>query len=298
MRSLFIGLFTSTLMLLNTVIGMIPLTLMALLKVVVPIPVFRKHCSAGIVWIAESWAEMCKRIFAFTTPTQWDIRGVENLDPQQSYMIISNHQSWVDIPALIQALNKKVPYFKFFLKKELMWVPLLGLAWWALDYPFMKRYSKEYLKKYPHRKGEDFAITKASCEKFKTIPVSLMNFLEGTRFTEEKQLRQSSPYENLLRPKSGGIAFAVQIMGQQVKRVLDVTVVYPEGKIPGFWELLSGQVSTVIVDIRQLELEECLLEGNYEEDLEFRKHFHQWVAALWQHKDDNIGRLREQLPSS
>ena len=297
MQSLFIGLLTSTLMLLNTLIGMVPLTLMALLKVVMPFPAFRKRCSAAIVWIAENWAEMCKRIFAFTTPTRWDIRGVGELDSSKSYMIISNHQSWVDIPALIQTFNRKIPYFKFFLKKELIWVPLLGLAWWALDYPFMKRYSKAYLKKYPHRKGTDFEITKASCEKFKDIPVSLMNFLEGTRYTEEKSRRQSSPYQYLLRPKSGGIAFALQIMGRQVKHVLDVTVVYPEGEIPGFWSLLSGQVSTVIVDVRQLELTEDLLGGNYEEDLEFRKRFHRWVATLWQQKDDNIGRLRQELPS-
>ncbi len=298
MQSLIIGLLTSTLVLLNTVIGMIPLTLMALLKVVIPLPIFRKHCSAAIVLIAESWAEVCKWIFAFTTSTRWDIRGAENLDSSKSYMIISNHQSWVDIPALIQTFNRKIPYFKFFLKKELVWVPLLGLAWWALDYPFMKRYSKAYLKKYPHRKGADFEITKASCEKFKDIPVSLMNFLEGTRFTEEKCHRQSSPYRYLLRPKAGGVAFALQIMGQQVRHVLDVTVVYPEGEIPGFWSLLSGQVSTVIVDVRQLELGEELLQGNYEEDLEFRKLFHRWVATLWQQKDDNIGRLRQELPST
>ncbi|OUR90519.1 acyltransferase [Gammaproteobacteria bacterium 42_54_T18] len=298
MQSLFIGLLTSILMLLNTIIGMIPLTLMALLKIAIPLPGFRKYCSSAIVRVAEGWAEMCKRIFALTTSTRWDIRGAENLDSSKSYMIISNHQSWVDIPALIQTFNKKIPYFKFFLKKELVWVPLLGLAWWALDYPFMKRYSKTYLKKYPHRKGADFEITKESCEKFKDTPVSLMNFLEGTRFTEEKSHRQSSPYRHLLRPKSGGIAFAVQIMGQQVKHVLDVTVVYPEGEVPGFWSLLSGQVSSVIVDVRQLELDEDLLMGNYEEDVEFRKRFHRWVAALWQQKDDNIGRLRQELPSS
>lgn len=275
----------------NTVTGMIPLTFMAVLKAIVPIPVFRRFCSAVIVWIAESWAEMCKRIFSFTTSTRWDVRGVEKLNPKQSYMIVSNHQSWVDIPALIQALNRKIPYFKFFLKRELIWVPLLGLAWWALDYPFMQRHSKSYLKKHPERKGADFAATKASCEKFKGTPVSLMNFLEGTRYTSEKSERQSSPYRYLLKPKSGGVAYAVQLMDGQIRHVLDVTVVYPGKEVPGFWELVSGQVGMVVIDVKQRELDADLLQGNFEDDPEYRKRFQSWAARLWEEKDHTVQRI-------
>ena len=298
MQSLLIGLITAVLMLLNTAVGMIPLLFFALLKALVPISSFRTFSSAVIVKIAECWAEMCKQIFALTTPTEWDVRGVDNLNPLQSYMIISNHQSWVDIPALIQSLNGKIPYFKFFLKKELVWVPLLGLAWWALDYPFMKRYSKAFLAKNPDMKGSDFEITKASCEKFKAIPVSLMNFVEGTRFTNGKRSRQSSPYQHLLRPKSGGVAFAVQVMGQQLKQVLDVTIVYPGDEIPGFWALMSGQVSKVVVDVTLRELDDALIGGDYETDREYRKQFHGWMAKVWQEKDHNIIRLRQELSQS
>ena len=152
MQSLFIGLLTSTLMLLNTVIGMIPLTLMALLKAVVPVPVFRKCCSAAIVWIAESWAEMCKRIFAFTTPTHWDIRGTDGLDSRKSYMIISNHQSWVDIPALIQTFNKRIPYFKFFLKKELVGA-VAGACLVGVRLPFYEAVFESIFKKISSSKG-------------------------------------------------------------------------------------------------------------------------------------------------
>lgn len=295
MQSLLVGLVTAALMLVNTTVGMIPLLFFALLKALIPVSSFRAFSSAVIVRIAECWAEMCKQIFALTTPTEWDVRGVDNLNPQQSYMIISNHQSWVDIPALIQALNGKIPYFKFFLKKELIWVPLLGLAWWALDYPFMKRYSKAFLAKNPEMKGSDFEITKASCEKFKTIPVSLMNFVEGTRFTKEKHGKQASPYQYLLRPKSGGVAFAVQIMGQQLKPVLDVTIVYPGDEIPGFWALMSGQVSKVVVDVKRRELDDALIGGNYEVDREYRKQFHAWMAEVWQEKDRNVIRIRQEL---
>lgn len=297
MRPVLIGLLTSTLMVLNIVIAIIPLMFFAFFKVLIPVPASRQFCSAIIVWIAETWAEMCKKIFALTTSITWDIRGVDQLDIAHSYMIISNHQTWVDIPVLIQVFNKKIPFFKFFLKKELIWVPFFGLAWWALDYPFMKRYSKSFLKKHPELKGADVEVTKAACEKFRKIPVSLMNFVEGTRFTAKKCERQSSPYQFLLRPKSGGVAFALHVLGQKIKRILDVTIVYPKGGAPGFWALLSGRVSSVIVDVRQLEFDEEMLAGDYENDMEFRKKFHRWIGSLWQQKDDAISRLRENHPN-
>ena len=156
------------------------------------------------MWIAETWAEIDKWIFATCTPTVWDVRGAGDLRQDTSYLVVSNHQSWVDIPALIQVFNRRTPYFKFFLKKELIWVPFLGLAWWALEYPFMKRYSKAFLEKHPELKGKDLEITRAACEKFKRIPVTVVNYLEGTRFSEQKKAQQQSPYRHLLKPKAGG----------------------------------------------------------------------------------------------
>ncbi|EMV9186157.1 1-acyl-sn-glycerol-3-phosphate acyltransferase, partial [Escherichia coli] len=203
------GVIASLLLLLNTLILIGPMMLIALLKLVVPGQTAKDACSRGVMWIAETWAEIDKAIFALMTPTVWDIRGGAQLRGDTSYLVISNHQSWVDIPALVQAFNRKTPYFKFFLKKELIWVPFLGLAFWALDYPFMKRYSKAFLEKHPELKGKDLEITKAACEKFKRMPVTVVNYLEGTRFTPAKQAQQQSPYQNLLRPKAGGVAFVL-----------------------------------------------------------------------------------------
>ncbi|HAA39980.1 MAG TPA: acyltransferase, partial [Pseudomonas sp.] len=141
MRRLLTGCLVSLLLLLNTLVLIGPLLVFALLKLVAP-GRYRDYASWAVMWIAETWAEIDKLIFALCIPTQWDIRGGDELRGDTSYLVISNHQSWVDIPALIQALNRRTPFFKFFLKKELIWVPFLGLAWWALDYPFMKRYTK------------------------------------------------------------------------------------------------------------------------------------------------------------
>lgn len=294
MRRLLTGILTTILLLLNTVVMICPLMVFALLKLVLP-GRGRDYASAGVMWMAETWSEIDKVIFALCIPTQWDIRGVDKLRQDTSYLCVSNHQSWVDIPALIESLNRRVPFFKFFLKKELIWVPLLGLAWWGLDYPFMKRYSKAFLAKHPELKGKDLEITKAACELFKRQPVTVVNYLEGTRFTEAKRLQQQSPYKHLLKPKAGGVAFVLAALGEQLDALLDVTIVYPGDQAPGFWALLNGSISRVIIDIRVHELDPALWAGDYENDPVFRETVQAWVNQLWVEKDQRIEQLRAEM---
>ncbi|HBX54850.1 acyltransferase [Pseudomonas sp. UBA2684] len=295
MRRLLTGLTVTLLLLLNTLTLIGPLLLIALGKFLLPGQALKAASSRGVMWLAETWAELNKLIFASLLPTQWDIRGSAELRQTTSYLVISNHQSWVDIPALIQAFNRKTPYFKFFLKQQLIWVPLLGLAFWALDYPFMKRYSKAFLAKHPQLKGQDLAITKRACEKFKALPVTVVNYLEGTRFTPAKHAQQGSPYSYLLKPKAGGVAFVLAALGEQVDAVLDVTVVYPSTRIPGFWDLISGQVPRVIVDIQTRELDPALWQGDYQNDPVFRQFVQNWVTQLWQDKDARIAQIRAEI---
>lgn len=294
MRRLLTGILTTTLLLLNTLVLICPLLVFALLKLVLP-GRGRDYASWAVMWVAETWSEIDKAIFALCIPTQWDIRGLENLRKDTSYLAVSNHQTWVDIPALIESLNRRTPFFKFFLKKELIWVPLLGLAWWGLDYPFMKRYSKAFLEKHPELKGKDLEITKAACELFKRQPVTVVNYLEGTRFTEAKHREQQSPYRYLLKPKAGGVAFVLAALGEQLDALLDVTIVYPGNKAPGFWDLLNGSISRVIIDIRVRELDPMLWAGDYENDAEFRQTVQAWVNQLWVEKDLRIEQLRVEM---
>jgi len=294
MRRLLTGILTTTLLLLNTVVLICPLLVFALLKLVLP-GRGRDYASWAVMWVAETWSEIDKAIFALCIPTNWDIRGVENLRKDTSYLAVSNHQTWVDIPALIESLNRRTPFFKFFLKKELIWVPLLGLAWWGLDYPFMKRYSKAFLEKHPELKGKDLEITKAACELFKRQPVTVVNYLEGTRFTEAKRQEQQSPYRYLLKPKAGGVAFVLAALGEQLDALLDVTIVYPGNQAPGFWALLNGSISRVIIDIQVRELDPALWAGDYENDPEFRQIVQAWVNQLWVEKDQRIEQLRSEI---
>ncbi|MDV7211818.1 acyltransferase [Azotobacter beijerinckii] len=292
MRPLLTALGVLLLLLIDTLLMIVPLLLLALLRLLLPGRRLRAACGRGVMWCAEHWVTIGKRIFARLLPTVWDIRGSAGLRRDRSYLLVCNHQSWVDIPALLEAFSGRVPFFKFFLKQELIWIPLLGLAFWALDYPFMKRHAKAYLERHPEKRGEDLEITRRACARFRDIPVTLVNYLEGTRFTPLKHARQASPYRYLLRPKAGGVAFALASLGPRLDALLDVTLVYPGRRIPGFWLLISGQVARVIVDIQTRELDPRLWQGDYQDDAQFRQYVQDWVSRLWEEKDARIARLR------
>jgi len=222
---------------------------------------------------------------------EWDIRGARELSKKHWYFVTCNHQSWTDITAIQYALNNKIPLLKFFLKKELIWVPLLGIAWWGLDFPFMHRHTKEQIARRPELKGKDIEATRKACEKFRYTPVTIFNFMEGTRFTPEKHARQNSPYKNLLKPKAGGTAFVFSAMGEMIHTMLDVTIVYPDGR-PGIWDYLSGRVRRIIIDIRTREVPERFLGMDYEGNRELRADFQRWVSGIWAEKDARIEELK------
>jgi 1-acyl-sn-glycerol-3-phosphate acyltransferase len=189
-------------------------------------------------------------------------------------------------------LNRRVPMLRFFLKSQLFWVPLLGLAWWALDFPFMKRYSRETIARRPELAGRDIEATRRACEKFRGIPVSLINFVEGTRFTPAKHEAQNSPYRQLLKPKAGGVAFVLDAMGEAMHAILDVTIVYSHG-IPTITDLFADRVPEVRVHIRELPIPRELVHGDYQNDAEFRERFQHWMNELWMQKDARITTLKE-----
>ncbi len=284
------GLTAASLLAINTLIWVPILLLFALLKLLVPGRSMRLWVDPMLLRIAEAWIAGNSRWMRLTQTTVWDVQGLEGLNPRSWYLVNANHQSWVDILVLQHLLNQRIPLLKFFLKQPLIWVPVMGLAWWALDFPFMRRHSEAYLQKHPEMRGRDQETTRRACEKFALIPTSVMNFLEGTRFTAAKQARQQSPYRHLLKPKTGGVAVALNAMGEKFEAVLDVTIVYPDG-VPDFWQFLSGQVRRVIVRVQTLPIPSQLLGGDYAGDAAMRQAYQQWVHELWLAKDARIATL-------
>lgn len=275
------------LMVISTMVHVPVLLLVALCKVVLPMRSTRLLCNRGLVAIAESWIAVNSWLITSLTHTRIVVEGDTALRSDGHYLVLANHQSWVDIPVLQRVFNRRIPFLRFFLKQQLFWVPLLGLAWWALDFPFMKRYSRETLAKHPELAGRDVEATRRACRKFRDIPVSIMNFVEGTRFTDRKHAYQSSPFRRLLKPKAGGVAFVLDAMGEGLHAILDVTIAYPHGR-PAIGDLFSDRVPEVRVHIRELPIPADLLGGGYQSDPVFRERFQAWMNTLWQEKDDRL----------
>ncbi len=281
------GIIISIVLVINTVVLVSLLLLFALVKLVLPVKKIRVRLSKILVWIAESW------IFINTVVHRWFhgekmvVAQLPELSKNQWYLVIANHCSTVDIPVIQAVFNRKIPFLKFFIKQELIWVPFLGLAWWALDFPFMKRYSKEFLLKKPHLKGKDMEQTQNSCAQFKTFPTSVINFIEGTRFSAHKQQKQESPYQYLLKPKAGGVGVVLGSMGEQMKQLLLVTVAYKK-KAPTVWEYLCGDFDQAVVKCEKIVIPSTLLNKNYATDADFKAELFKWSENLWYKQDKKL----------
>jgi len=289
------GVLAALIIALNTLILCWPLFIGALLKLVLPFQAARRVLNFFMHGVAQTWIAVNKGWMNLVGGSEWDVQGIENVDMRHSYLVTSNHQSWVDILVLQYQFNRRIPLLKFFLKQELIWVPVIGLCWWALEFPFMKRFSKEYLTKYPEKRGQDLATTRKACERYRSNPVSVFNFLEGTRFTPAKHAEQASPFRHLLKPKAGGIAFVIDAMGEQLSSFLNITIHYPDGN-PSFWDLLTGRVRKIVMRVEQQPIPAQLLGRNYDEDEAHREQVKQWVNLLWTEKDALLDRLAAEHP--
>ncbi len=281
-----IGCIVSIFLALNTLCTATVLFPLAIIKFIIPIPWWRKITGKILIRVANNWVFLNSLFIQTFFPIEWKVTGVEKLNKNDWYLVISNHQTWVDILILQKVLHGRIPYIKFFLKKELIWVPVMGLAWWALDFPFMKRFTKEDIEKNPKLKGKDIEITRKACEKFKTDYVTVMTFPEGTRITPEKHDRQKSPYKHLLKPKAGGLSFTISAMGDKFHRLLNITIVYPDG-VMSMWDFLCGKVRKIDVFVETLPIPGSFAKADLD-DKKFQAEFLDWLNGMWAKKDKLI----------
>ncbi len=286
------GTIASLALTLNTLFWCVPVYSFYFLKILVPYGPWKNLCTRIITFCAEQFCRFNGWYISTLYSVHWDFHIPENLSKEKTYIVNCNHQSWVDIVVLQKAFTGKIPLLKFFIKRELRFVPLLGVAWMALDFPMMRRYSKEYLAKHPEKQGLDFLETVKACEKFKKMPTSVLNFMEGTRFKKSKHQRQNSPYHNLLKPKTGGTALALTSLGRTVDAFIDVTIYYPD-KVPSFWDYLSGSMKKVTLKAELIQIPDEFYEGDYTNDPDFKEKFQSWVNESWRKKDDLITSLND-----
>ena len=228
--------------------------------------------------LADSWVAGNNRIFDTMLPTKWDLQGAEGLDREGHYLIFSNHVSWTDIFVVLRLLHRRVAFLRFFIKAELIWLPVVGQAAWALDFPFMKRYTPEYLARHPEKRGKDLETTRRACQRYRRVPTAILNFLEGTRFSRDKHEEQQSPYQYLLRPRIGGAGFVLASLGDQLDGVIDVTIAYPGHEVT-MWDFITGRVPRISARARRLDVPA--------EGAEIKA----WIEEIWREKDREIASL-------
>lgn len=266
----------------------IPIVFFALLRLA-PIPAWQHFLNPFLDACANFWIRVNNLQQNWLLPTVLDVNGVGILSRKEWYMLIANHQAWADILIIVRTFGTGIPGVKFFFKRSLLWVPVLGLALWGLDFPSMRRHSKADIARDPSLKGKDLERTRQACARFRYHPVTIINFLEGTRFTPAKHQQQQSAYRHLLMPRAGGMAFALNAMDGQLHQLLDVTIFY-EGGIPSYWNYVCGKVNRIRVQVKQLPIPAEML-GDYEGDPEFRRAFQDWVNGIWEQKDRTLDEL-------
>ena len=255
------------------------------------------HIDQTNVKLANSWINVNNHLIERVLPElKWDIQvdPALELTTQGRYLMICNHQSWVDTTVNQYIGLNRMPLTRFFTKWELIFIPLVGQAFKILGFPMMKRHSKAQIAKNPELKNRDIEEARKSCEQLLSQPFTLLNYVEGTRFTQAKHTAQKSPYKHLLKPKAGGLALALKILGKEVDALVDMTIVYDK-KVPEYSEFWLGDVQQIAVNLRKIELPSWILDGDYENDREFRVQFHQWLQQVWRDKDDLISQMKQQL---
>lgn len=277
---------------LNLILWGVPVMLLGIVKLLLPGGEPRRKLRLLLSELGDRWAGGNDLIFDLLLDTKWDISGVDGLRPDGHYLIVSNHGSWLDIFVLQRAFHRRVAFMRFFIKQQLIWFPILGQACWAMDFPFMRRYTPEYLERHPEKRGKDLETTRRTCRRYRRIPMAILNFIEGTRFTRAKQVEEKSPYRNLLRPRVGGIAFVLASLGEQLEGVVDVTISYPRPDVT-VWEFLTNRVGRIVVRARLIEVPSQFVTEPITEPGPAREAFKIWIESLWREKDELLDQLAQ-----
>ena len=282
----------------NSFGGSIPLWLMGVGKIITGAPIADKT----VIKITNHWISSNNALIDNLLPRKdWRISLPDDVHVNGKYLLVSNHQSWVDTSIVQYISEKRLPLTRFFTKFELIYIPIVGQAFYFLDFPMMRRHSKEAVAKNPALKGKDIEEAKRACALLKDKPFTLLNYLEGTRFTQIKHDKQHSPYTHLLKPRAGGLSLAISALGEDIDGILDMTIVYPDG-VPTYGDLWKGNIKRLGVDVRYIDIPDDLFigikHGGYENDEAIKSQMFDWVEKIWQQKDQRISTMLTDFESN
>ncbi|MCK2183238.1 acetyltransferase [Halomonas getboli] len=278
------GVVSLLLLTLNTLFWAVPLIALTLLKLITPGRPLRRRVLRWLNGVALGWVDV--NLWWIRHWIRPDLRTElpDGLSRDEWWLVLSNHRSWTDIFALFLALHRRLPMPHFFVKRQLIWIPVVGLAFWALEFPMLRRLTREQRERHPHLARRDREATERMCEHARERPIAIYNFVEGTRFTPAKHAARHSPYRHLLPPRAGGIAQVLGLLGDRLGGILDVTLRYSRPE-PRFWDFLCGREGSIHLSARRLTVPEWMTQGDYHQDPAYKERFHTWLNAQWQAKD-------------
>ena len=284
------GLFTAAVMVLLILLALVPVVVLVALKIMAPTRHLKSSVTGLLTGFCEWWVDSCRRSYMLIHPAAWLAKLPDNLSRSKSYLVLCNHICWADIPVLVFSINGHVPFVKFFMKKVMVALPILGWGAWGLDFPLLHRYSREKLEAHPELRNRDAETLAEFCQRLRERHGAISIFIEGTRYTPEKHDRQQSPYEHLLRPKAGGVGIVLENFGEEVNEYLDATIVY--SKDTGrFWDFFcGGEGAHITIDCRPIPRD---LASNYSQDLDSaREATKAWIEQVWRDKDRKIAEFK------
>ncbi len=268
------GVLAALFLAVNTAAWCVPLFTVGIVRFLLPIASARRFLSGAMDLVIDGWVGGNRAMNAALRLQRFDLtwQVSEPLSLDKRYLVLCNHQSWADIIILQNSFRGILPPLKFFTKQQLIWIPLLGIAMWLLGFPYVRRGGA----------GDREAMAR-SCQGFRNHPVSVLNFLEGTRFTQAKHAKNQSPYRHLLPPKLGGMAFVLGELGEHIDQIIDVSIAYP-GPPPSFWQFLCGDCARSRVHIEDIDVP-VAADGRTltEQELDLLRN---WTHTRWSAKDN------------
>jgi len=283
LKSTFVGILSLSILVINTLILALVMIPLGIIKFLIPLKRLRASFTRIIISIGEIWISVNSIWVIKLHNPNLNIVGLENLSGNSWFLSTSNHQSAADIFIVQYLTNRKIPMLKFFIKYELIYVPIIGICWWALDMPFLKRYTQKQIKKNPKLEGRDYKKMKKSLEHYSLHPISIFSYAEGTRFSLEKHKKQQSEFKNLLKPKEGGLAVALSNINK-IKELIDITIIY-DSKNLGFWNYLCGNIKNIKIFISKTQIPKKYLDEKLISREELRSDFKLWLNEQWKEKD-------------
>jgi len=281
------GVFPFLCIVANLCFWLVPLIFLTLLKSIIPARRFQNLLSWLMEWVYRLAVWCDDPILFRMIGIRLEVEGLAAKYPEKFYLIIANHQSWNDILILQHLFNRKAPVLKFLVKRELIYLPIVGFICWAYNYPFLTRRSIKGFESPQGHSPWDFWKLEKALDKFSRYPASVVTMAEGTRFARQKARTYNSPYKHLLKPRAGGLTTILALLGDRVSAILDVTIVY-DCPHPSFWNFLRGKCNRVIVRVKEHAPKEIAKVYDFDTLAE-------WLKGVWEKKDLEIELIRQDL---